>query len=169
MKEKKHKVRFIKPPNILKQKVGSGGIDESLLERGQQAIAKADFDFAPYAEQFLKQLADFAKQARKAGNNDNFKVAKEKMIGPVMQLKANGGMFQYQLVSDVADIALQFLEAVDAANDDAFEVIQAHENTIKVIIKNKLKGDGGREGYALIKELDQACQRYFTKYNKPEA
>ncbi len=165
MADKKKTPRFIKPPNVLKKKVGTGGIDESLLERGQEAINTTEFDFAPYAMQFLKQLSEFARDAK---SNDNFKAAKEKMIGPVMQLKANGGMFRYQLVSDVADIALQFLEAVDEANTDTFDVIRAHENTIKIIINNKLKGDGGREGYALIKELDGACQRYFSKYGKKE-
>ncbi len=159
------KPRFIKPPNILKQKVGNGGIDEQLLERGQEAINTTEFDFIPYAQAFLKQLSDFAKEAR---SNDNFSAAKEKMIRPVMQLKANGGMFRYQLVSDVADIALQFLESVDTANDDTFDVLKAHEKTINIIITNKLKGDGGREGYALIKELDKACQRYFSKYGKKE-
>jgi hypothetical protein len=161
----KKKPRFIKPPNIFKQKVGTGGIDETLLEKSQEVINKTEFDFIPYAQQFLKELSEFAQQAR---SNDNFKAAKEKMIGPVMQLKANGGMFQYHLVSDVADIALQFLESVEVGNEDTFDVIRAHENTINVIIKNKLKGDGGREGYALIKELDNACQRYFSKYGKKE-
>ncbi len=165
-KSSRKKVRFIKPPNIIKQKVGAGGIDETLLEKSQQAINNTEFDFLPYAQQFLKQLSEFVAEARK--NNEAFHASKEKIIGPVMQLKANGGMFRYQLVSDVADIALQFLESIEVSNDDTFDVIKAHENTIKVIIANKLKGDGGREGYALIKELDQACQRYFSKYGKKE-
>jgi hypothetical protein len=163
MKKSKKEPRFIKPPNILKQKVGTGSIDETLLEKSQAAINNPKIDFIPYAQQFLKQFSEFAKEAR---TNDNFKEAKEKIIGPVMQLKANGGMFQYQLVSDVADIALQFLETVETGNKDTFDVIKAHEKTIQVIIANKLKGDGGREGYALIKELDHACQRYFSKYGK---
>jgi broad specificity phosphatase PhoE len=162
------KVRFIKPPNIFKQKVGSGGIDEALLEKSQQIINNTEFDFAPWAQQFLKELGDIVKEAR-ANKGQDFKITKEKMIAPVMQLKANGGMFRYQLLSDVADIALQFLEAVETGNDDTLDVIVAHENTIKIILGNKLKGDGGRAGFALIKELDNACQRYFKKYGKETA
>lgn len=162
--EKPRKPRFIKPPNKLKQKVGHGGIDEKLLEKGQKAIETADLDFLPYAQTYLKQLSESTQRARES--NDNLKETKDKIIAPVMQLKANGGMFQYQLVSDVADIALQFLEAIEDINDDAFDVLRAHENTMNAIISNKLKGDGGREGYALVKELDQACKRYFAKYKK---
>ena len=155
-------VRFIKPPNKLKQKVGTGGIDEKLLEKAETYIEKAELDFVPFATQFLNDLSKSAKEARKS--NDNYEEAKDRMISPIMQLKANGGMFQYQLVSEVADIALQFLEAVDHVDDDVFDIIKAHENTIKVIITKKLKGHGGREGYALVKELDKACKRYFSKH-----
>jgi hypothetical protein len=166
MNEKKKKVRFIKPPNVLKNKVGTGGIDEKLLEKSQETISNTEVDFIPFAKQFLKQLADFTAQAQIS--NEEFKEAKEKIIGPVMQLKANGGMFRYQLLSDVADIALQFLESIETCNNDTFDVIKAHEKTLQVIIANKLKGDGGPAGYALIKELDQACQRYFSKYGQKE-
>ena len=163
MTKKNGDVRFIKPPNKLKQKVGTGGIDERVLEKAQTFIEKAELDFVPFAQQFLKELALYAKEARQS-NDNNKSAAKDRMIGPIMQLKANRAMFQYQLVSEVADIALQFLESIDRIDDDVFEIITAHENTIKVIISSKLKGDGGREGYALVKELDKACKRYFSKH-----
>lgn len=160
------KVRFIKPPNILKQKVGIGGIDELLLERSQEAINTTEVDFTPYAVEFLRQFSEAAQKARTGGDFDG---AMESIIIPVMHLKANGGMFRYQLLSDVADIAMQFLDNIEQFNDDSHEVIKAHETTLKVIINSKLKGDGGREGYALIKELDQACQRYYNKYAPQDA
>lgn len=155
-------VRFIKPPNKLKQKAGTGGIDEKLLDKAQSYIEKSELDFTPFAQRYLAELAKYAREARQS--NDNFATAKNRLIGPVMQLKAHGGMFKYQLLSDVADIALQFLESIESMDEDAFKVINAHENTIKIIITNKLTGNGGREGYALVKELDKACQRYFKKH-----
>lgn len=161
----KKKPRFIRPPNILKQKVGTGGIDEKLLLKSQKFIEEeANLDFLPYARDFLNQLAAARKEAQ--ANQEDIKTLKEKIIKPVMQLKANGGMFKYQLVSDVADIALQFLEALDTMNNDVFDVLKAHENSLNAIIKSELKGDGGNEGYALVKELDQACKRYFSKHGK---
>jgi hypothetical protein len=166
-KDQPRKPRFIKPPNVLKQKVGIGGFDEKLIIRSQEFIEKIDVDFIPYAEKYLQDFARGVKAA--AGSNDNFSKVRDTIIYPVMQLKANGGMFQYQLVSEVADIALQFLEAVDSdtVNPEALDVLRAHENTLKVIITNKLKGNGGAEGFKLVQELDKACKRYFTKYKKP--
>lgn len=163
--QQKKKAKFTKPPNIFKKKVGSGGINEVLLVKSQEAIDKSAFDFTPYARQFLEQIAAAVKAAK---SKDDVKDAKEKLIAPIMQLKANGGMFRYQLLSDIANIALQFLESVEEINGDTFDVIKAHENTLKIIITNKLLGRGGREGTALITELENACQRYFTKYGKKD-
>jgi hypothetical protein len=155
------KVRFIKPPNIFKKKVGAGGISELLLEKSQEAIDNVEVDFTPYAQDFLKQITEAIALAR---SQNNLKDAKEKLIRPVMQLKANGGMFRYHLLSDIANTALQFLEDIDELNDDAYDVIKAHENTLKIIVSTKLVGNGGAKGGALIKELQKACQRYHKKY-----
>lgn len=156
------KVRFMTPPNTLKQKVGSGGLDPLVIARSQDIIDSFEIDFMPYAQRYLEQLE--AHTTKAIESNDNSPELKGKISVPVMELKANGGMFHYELLSDVANIALRFLDAIDELNKDALEVIKAHETTIKIIIKNDLKGDGGKEGDALINELDKACRRYFSKH-----
>lgn len=158
------KPRFIRPPNILKQKVGFGGIDEKLLEQSQHLIDNTELDFTPYAKDYLEALSQ-AIQEVKVGSF-SIEEARDKVIKPVMQLKANGGMFRYQLISEIADIALQFLESVDVINDDSIDVLKAHQKTMDIIIHNKLKGSGGKEGYALVKELDGACKRYFSRHKQ---
>lgn len=163
-KTSNQKVRFIKPPNKLKAKVGSGGIAPALLEKAQEVISNNNVDFIPMAQGFLDKIAKVKSDFEK--NND--KKDKEALASLVMQLKASGGMFQYQLVSEVADSCLHFVENCEDFNKDAFAVLQAHENTIKIIIKNKLKGDGGKEGYALVTELHKASKRFFSKHQTEE-
>lgn len=164
MKEKKKKVRYIKPPNILKKKVGSGGVDEKILDKTQLYLEAVDLDFAPYALQFLETMRLQITRARQS--QEDFIVLREALIMPVMQLKANGGMFRYPLLSDVADIALQFLDDITDINPDTLDVLDAHHNTILVIMKNGLKGHGGVNGKALVEELERACERYFAKHAK---
>ncbi len=156
--------KFVTPPNHFKMKVGSGGISDALLKKSQQAIDSVKLDFLPYAKDFLTEFSTHAKTALDATKNRT--ESKENIIGPVMQIKANGGMFHYQLLSDVADIALQFIEAIEDINEDAYDVLQAHENTIQAIISNKMQGDGGKAGDALVNELHKACTRYFEKYKE---
>jgi hypothetical protein len=154
--------RFIKPANVLKQKVGSGGLSDDIIDNAQTFIEENNIDFLPYAESFLEEFSKRIRDYKSLG--DDFENRRDALIRPVMQLKANGGMFRYRLVSDVADIALQFLEAIEEINEDGINVLKAHEKTIRIIIDNKLAGDGGSEGYDLVKELDGACKRYFSKH-----
>ncbi|HRQ60729.1 MAG TPA: hypothetical protein PLO23_04355 [Alphaproteobacteria bacterium] len=160
-KPKASKARFINPPNRLKVKVGSGGINDALIERAQFYIETVDIAYEPEAQRQLLIIEETIKTLRAAGGLQPV----DTLVNPVMQLKANGGMFRYQLVSDVADIALNFLEGLKSLNDAALDVVQAHIHTIRIILKNKLKGDGGKEGFALIKELEKACQRYAAKFD----
>lgn len=154
------KPKFINPPNKLKAKVGGGGIAPERLKQAQEYINNNSVDFIPQAKSFLDLVTEFAVEAK--NSRENFD--RNKLTNPIMQLKANGGMFRYQLISDVADICLLFVETINEMNDDAYEVIQAHVNTISIIINNQMSGRGGKEGAALLKELEKACKRYLDKY-----
>ncbi|PJB71102.1 MAG: hypothetical protein CO093_06070 [Alphaproteobacteria bacterium CG_4_9_14_3_um_filter_47_13] len=156
------KVRFIDPPNILRQKMGYGGVDPLRLQGMEAYIDNNIVDFVPHAEVILARL-DLALKDAQAGTIKG-KEAIDKLTDPVMELKASGGMFKYMLVSEIANIILNFMENIDALDDDVFEVIKAHQNTLQVIIHSQLKGDGGREGAALAQALYEACRRYYKKH-----
>ncbi len=159
----KKKPRLVKPINRFKQKVGTGGIDEKLLDDAQTLIEETKIDFSEYAFGYLETLDKIIKQAKKDNKNNSETI--NKLIRPIMQLKANGGMFRYHLVTEIADIILNFLEEIEKLDNDVYKVIDVHKKTIQVIISNKLTGDGGKEGYELAKELDKACKRYIKKHS----
>lgn len=158
------KPRFIKPPNKLKMKVGAGSIDERLLDQAQAYIHKSETDFKPIAADLLKDVNDALKKLRGANNKHDKNKYKEELAGAIMQLKANGGMFHYQLISEIAGLALHFLENADHVNEEAIQIADIHAKTIHIILVNDLKGDGGKEGYALVKELEKACNRFYDKF-----
>lgn len=161
--KKQKKARFIKPPNLFKQKVGSGGIDQTKLEKAETYIQNTEVDFKPYAETFLKELVAVIKEVQES--QIEFSLGREKIIKPILNLKANGAMFKYRLISDVADIMMHFLESIQEFNKDAYAVLIVHQNTLNAIVINNLKGAGGKEGHGLVIELEKACKRYFDKYN----
>ena len=158
------KPRFINPPNRLKAKVGIGGIDEQLLDKAQNYIKKVEINFKPTAQQLLKDVQDDINNLKNAKNQKERLKQKDNLAGSIMQIKANGGMFGYQLMGEIAALALHFLDHITDVNDDAMNVIDVHEKSMQLILINNLKGDGGQEGYALVKELEKACARYNKKY-----
>ncbi|MCB9989455.1 MAG: hypothetical protein H6868_09030 [Rhodospirillales bacterium] len=157
------KVKFYTPPNVLREKVGYGGIDPQLLDKAQLFLDKNDLDFAPYADGYLKRL----KQAIDAIKADKVKgaAAVDSLVRPIMELKANGGMFRYRLVTEIAGVILNFLEDVKDLNKDALRLVEVHYQTIHVIVSSGLRGDGGAEGRLLAEELYDACVRYYNKYD----
>ena len=163
MAKDKKKARFIKPPNRLREKVGYGGIDPKRLAQGSEFVLKNDFDFEPYARNFLEILENTIQDIHD-GKYEG-KEAVDILSRPVMELKGNGGMFGYRLISEIADIVLNFLENISELNEDAFEILEVHQKTLKIVMANRLRGDGGQVGKELARELFQACNRFYRKYD----
>ncbi len=156
------RTKYIDPPNVLREKIGYGGIDPLRLTRGEEYIDSNDMDFAPYALDVMERLNNIVAEAK--SDKVKGRAAVDIVTQPIMELKANGGMFKYMLVSEIAGIVLNFLENIDELNDDVYEVIEAHQNTLNAIVSNKLEGSGGKEGRALALELYAACKRYYAKH-----
>jgi hypothetical protein len=161
-KRNSKKAKFYTPPNVLRVKVGTGGLPAAQIERAQKFIETNTDDFIPFAQRILVRLdkaTRIAKEHKPAGRQYI-----ELIAGPVMEMKASGGMFRYTLASEVASVMLDFLEVIEMLNDDGFNIVDVHQQTLEAIVKKKLVGDGGMAGLALAKELYDACQRYEKKY-----
>jgi len=159
----RRKAEFFNPPNNLKLKVGFGGLTENILSKAQALLESNSQDFAPLAEMYLDSMMKGINQARTSSSE----LDKEKIIGsilfPGMQLKANGGMFHYELITRISDRFIQFMEVIDEIDADALEIILAFHTTIRAIILGRIKGNGGQRGEELMSALIDACQRYFEK------
>lgn len=158
MTEKKQP-RVIKANYVLQAKVGSGPLDERKIEECQQVMDNADIDFAPLANEYLNKL-ELAIRKVKSGELTGHD-AKQAMTHPVMELKANASTFKYNLIGNMANIMLSFLETVKTLDKTVIEIVDVHHKTLKAILANKMKGDGGASGKALEQELKDACKRYF--------
>ena len=161
----KRKAKFITPPNTLKDKVGSGGLKEEILDIAEAMLTHNKTDFVPLAEMYLSSLTNSLDNARI--NPPKTKTEKEvlinEMLHPAVQLKGNGGMFHYQLITVIADNLIQFLEAIDEVDSESCEIIFAFHTSMKAVVSGRVQGDGGSYGKELIDALTDACYRYFEK------
>ncbi len=163
--ERRRQAEFVRPPNTLKAKVGSGGLSDDVLDKAQALLETNAVDFLPLAEVYLSSLMDGVENARDARPDDEDNEAIiAGMLYPGIQLKANGGMFRYDLVTQAADRLVQFLEAIIEPDPDALEIVLAFHTTLRAILTGRVQGDGGQHGGALMKALDEACLRYFDRY-----
>lgn len=160
---RRRRAEFIRPANMLKVKVGSGGLSEEILNKAQALLENNATDFAPLAELYLKSLMNGIELAK----NFNLKFDPEEVIAsviyPAMQLKANGGMFHYPLVTNMANKLVLFLEVIERADEDVVEIVEAFHTSIRAVVHAGIQGDGGAYGRELVEALESACIRYLEK------
>lgn len=152
---------IIKASRILQAKVGSGDIDDGKIGKSQSVIDSDTTDFAPMAHDILGRLEKALHNVPSAPADT--KKAIQPVIVEVMQIKGNASMFRYNLVGNLANIVLNFLENLESWDNDAHTIVDAHLKTLRVIMNNQMKGDGGAYGQHLTMELRDACQRYARK------
>lgn len=156
------KPNFITPPNKLKTKVGEGGIPAFVLKQCQTYLESNPVDFTPYGHRYLGQLKEIKLRADRG--NVGLEGIHEDLTNIVMQLKSNGSMFHYQLLSMISDVMLRFLEKAKTLDQDFLDIFSVYLNVTENILNKKLRGNGGPEGYALTQELHNACMRYYARY-----
>jgi hypothetical protein len=161
--KKMRKAELISPPNKLKEKVGSGGIDEGVLFKAQALLENNTIDFNPIAALLVDVLNEAITDAKNGTTVGE--PAIESMIYPAMQLKAQGTMFHYPLITDISNILVNFLETVTNADKDVLDIVVAHKMSINAVLASKIKGDGGKIGKELRDALMDACNRFYKTRN----
>lgn len=161
---KRRSAELISPPNRLKEKVGSGGIDESVIQKAQELLERNTINFEPIATMLVDLLVEAIADAKSGATSSDEAIAA--MIYPAMQLKAQGTMFHYPLISDISHILVNFLETVETVDRDVLDVVVAHKMSINAVLASHLKGDGGKTGAELRDALMAACGRYYRNKNK---
>jgi hypothetical protein len=161
----RRKAEFIKPANVIKTKVGFGGLGDDVLAKAQKVLEENKVDFAPLAEMYLMTLNQALESARKIiETTDDHEMTIATMIYPSMQLKANGGMFHYPLVTTLADKVVQFLEVIVKIDRDVIDIIDAFMTTIRATLASQIHDLKHPQGQELLFALDSACRRYFSRH-----
>lgn len=164
MDQDSEKARVYRANFMLQQKVGSGPLDEETVKKCQTAIDNNEVDFTPLGLQYLGNLQEAINKAKSP--DTDIQEAKQLLTQPVMELKANATFFHYSLIGNLANIMLSFLESIDQLDKDAVDIVEAHHKTLHAIIIKKMAGDGGEHGAIMVKELKDACARYYAKRTK---
>lgn len=163
------RIKIIPACKKLLQKAGSGGLSKDIIMRAQQTFSNSNYNFKPLASEYIQELENAIQQTEtvlKAQSRPTpITLKDDTIIQSVMQIKANGAMFDYPLLSEVADICLQFIETLKGYNAEALEIINAHNDIFKLIIDKNIKQNRDDFRYELIIELHHACERYHKKHS----
>lgn len=155
-------VKIIKASKELQLKAGTGEINPELVRLADQYLQDNNEDYTPLALEALARIAHLHEQMKK-----DIPTAKNylpELVAAIMQLKANGKMFRYDLISMLAGHVLDCFENIEDVDADMLDLNSVHLASQQLILARKIRGDGGALGIQLNLELKEACQRYYKKH-----
>jgi hypothetical protein len=155
---------IIEVPNPLKMKVSYGpdGVDAAMLEKAEALIANLQGDFVVWVQEDLKKLQAHFDAANAQPEAERAQAMKE-VFGVLHDMKGQGGSFGYPLVTTIANTLCRFMESITSYGPQEMQAILLHVNTLRLIVAERLSGDGGTKGEKLVKGLELVLQKFAAK------
>jgi len=153
-------------PNRLKEKVaglnssGAGEIPLNLLEEAEAQLERAALDFTEWARTYLAKLARLCEQAleQKAGRRKQF----DEINMLAHELRGQGGTFGYPLISIFGKMLYDATGSSCREDDNTVEIVKAHIDAMRAVLRDKVSGDGGMIGRELLASLKAAIKNRMT-------
>lgn len=147
---------FVTPPNYLKMKVGSGGIDKEALKEAEIAVQVLGHKmYAKWADTDLDRMKETFERLKTTNLDDPQGI--KTMLRICWDMKGLGGTFGYPLVTEITHFLSNYLEHCLEHQETRVvpTIVTAHIDALNVVLSQKISGDGGVIGRELISGLEK--------------
>lgn len=153
--------QLITPPNLLKVKVGNSegasGFDLKAIALASGAVNNLASDFE---ERLRLETALIAKLSQDMdANPDRAERLAKKIVRIAREIGGLGSTYGFDLISDACDSLCRYFDEIGAPNRASGEVVRAHTDAMRAVIKNNVRGDGGALGNELVASLESLVDR----------
>lgn len=162
-------IRFYPQPRTLVSKLIKGEnvsdkmlFDWDQLESMETELETFSEDFMDWTAEYVGQLEQLYKAAselpvekRKATFNKISMIAHE--------LRGQGGVFGYPLISNIAESLFDLTHQMLDRSDDSLQLVKEHLDTLKAVMREKIRGDGGAIGVAVMHALKKANLKFINR------
>lgn len=149
-------VKYITPPVNLRQKQKLAGVTSTIdgvwLDAAERSMGNAKFDYLEAVAEDLTRLQTAYDTAVKdrAGRVERI----QELYAIVQTIKGQGASFGYPLISNVGAQLARFIEDCGENPTDAqMEGVKLHVETLRLIMQQKMEGDGGPMGQKIVAGL----------------
>ena len=156
-------VRFYRFKNRLKEKCaglapGDAGISDEALAEAEAALSAMAEDYPDWVSSLIDRLAE---QHRRCVDTPEERKEFFAEVGRIAHdMKGQGGTFGYPLITAFADSLHGFATTKGELTDNHVELIKTHVDAMRVVIKDRVSGDGGEIGKQLTDSLNEAIEKY---------
>ena len=149
-------VEYITPPNDLRKKQKLAGVsmtlDSGWVDAAERSIGAAKFDYMEAANEDLAKLQQAYETVVKDPANRVVHV--QALYGLVQSIKGQGSSFGFPLMSAVGNQLARFIEETgDNLTDPQLEVVKVHVEALRLIMMQKMEGEGGPIGQKIVAGL----------------
>lgn len=165
------RVRLYRRRNALKDKVagigpkGDGpggaaevGIDPDIVAKAEALFAEMAEDYPDWVSGLIVKLAEH--HARCVDTPNERRPAFEAIANVAHDMKGQGGTFGYPLITEFAGSLYEAASLKNAYTDNQVEIIKAHIDSMRAVIRERVSGDGGDVGAQLSAGLKQTIAKY---------
>ena len=158
-------VRYYRLRNALKEKAssgqpgnGPGTIALEALQAAEAEFEKMAEDYPDWVQSYLRKLYELHGRCVDTPElrHEFFRTLREL----AHDLKGQGGTFGYTLISIFGESLYDATRPRDDYTDNYVEIVKAHVDAMRAVIKGRIKGDGGQIGKELSITLHKAIERY---------
>ena len=148
-------VWLFRMPNRLKEKSNGGDFefsadgglaDTDILEAAKSQIAEMADDYTDWVKDSITDLVNAHEEAQASFGQaeEQMKIAMEKINLLAHELRGQGGVFGYPLITEFGKSLYNCTGASARVTENLLEFVKAHIDGTTAVIKGSMKGDGAR-------------------------
>lgn len=158
-------VYLFKPQNFLREKCAGGRMNPmekgsmpaDIIEQAEAKLERAALDFTKWAQDYLGRLSDLCTQALLEPGRRTAQFGEINQVA--LELRGQGGTFGYPLISIFGKMLFDSTREGCREDDSQVEIVKAHVDSMRAVLREKIAGDGGQIGQALIKALREGIAK----------
>ena len=156
-------IRFYTPPRNLRAKTGGDiAVDANRIANIQKELDSWNDDFVSWTLDYIEKLKRASATARQKGPaNRRADFARINQIAH--ELRGQGGIFGYPLVSSVAKSLFELTKDTLDRSDGCLGLIKNHIETLQIVLRDEVRGNGGRVGLEIIKAMKLANAKFLQE------
>lgn len=155
----KPEARVIHAPNLLRAKVGSGGVDSGSLRAANDAIKNLTGEYLQRVDDDLDRMEALAKSLADATDETARAECVEAIYAIVHEMRGEAGTFGYPLASKIGNMLCRHIDSLAGPHLADSRIVRHHCDALRAIVKHDITNDGGDIGQALVKDLTALVQR----------